>query len=127
MLKMKKMMMVVMIILTVCLVFAMSLEVKATGTTDNPITLDDIDISTGDDEPTEDANAVEANSIVANQIEANSQAGASQVIQPETNTTDNENTLPQAGVTEDITVMFFIIVCVVSAIYAYKKIRDYNV
>ena len=109
MLKMKKIMMVVMIILTVCLVFAMSLEVKATGTTDNPITLDDIDISTGNDEPTEDANAVEANSIVANQIEANSQAGS------------------QTGVTEDITVMFFIIVCVVSAIYAYKKIRDYNI
>lgn len=51
------------------------------------------------------------------------------VIQPQTNKTTNTasgNNLPQTGVTEDITVMFFIIVCVILAIYAYKKIRDYK-
>lgn len=50
------------------------------------------------------------------------------IIQPNTNraneTADEE--LPQTGVTEDITVAFFIIVCAVLAIYAYKKIRDYR-
>ena len=53
------------------------------------------------------------------------------IIQPvvDNNSTENGtgNTLPKTGVTEDITVMFFIVVCVVSAIYAYKKIRDYNI
>lgn len=53
------------------------------------------------------------------------------VVQPTTtNTTGssytNSDSLPQTGVTEDITVMFFIVVCVISAIYAYKKIRDYR-
>ena len=51
------------------------------------------------------------------------------VVQPQTNRTTNTasgNNLPQTGVTEDITVMFFIVVCVILAIYAYKKIRDYK-
>ena len=49
------------------------------------------------------------------------------VVQPSTNRAgSSENNLPQTGVTEDITVMFFIIVCVIAAIYAYKKIRDYR-
>lgn len=75
------------------------------------------------------ANQILANQIKANQIEANEEAGGS-VIQPNTNRTSNSttsgNNLPQTGVTEDITVMFFIIVCVIVAIYAYKKIRDYK-
>ena len=124
MLKMKKMVMIVMAILTVCLLFAMSFEVKATGTTDDPITLDGIDITTDDSNTSTEQ---DTNAITANEIAANSQA--TQVIQPETNTVANNvgNTLPQTGVTEDITVMFFIIVCVVSAIYAYRKIKNYNV
>ena len=51
------------------------------------------------------------------------------IIQPEDekDTEDSsENDLPQTGVTEDITVMFFIVVCGIAAIYAYKKIRDYQ-
>ena len=57
----------------------------------------------------------------------NTQTGG-QVVQPSTNRTNTEaaNDLPQTGVTEDITVMFFIVVCVILAIYAYKKIRDYK-
>lgn len=72
-------------------------------------------------------NQIAANQIYANQVAAN-EAGS--VIQPNTNRTTNSttsgNNLPQTGVTEDITVMFFIIVCVILAIYAYKKIRDYR-
>ena len=49
------------------------------------------------------------------------------VVQPSTNSDSSSgNSLPQTGVTEDITVMFFIIVCAISAVYAYKKIRDYK-
>ena len=50
------------------------------------------------------------------------------IIQPNTNRTNEtaDEELPQTGVTEDITVAFFIIVCAVLAIYAYKKIRDYR-
>ncbi len=71
------------------------------------------------------ANQIAENQIIANQITANLTANQNSVIQPTTNTSSGNN-LPQTGVTEDITVMFFIIVCVVLAIYAYKKIRDYQ-
>lgn len=74
------------------------------------------------------ANQIMANQIEANQIEANRIASNS-IMQPEVDKTPGgvNNDLPQTGVTEDITVMFFIIVCVVSALYAYSKIRKYNV
>lgn len=36
------------------------------------------------------------------------------------------NTLPQTGVTEDTTLFVFITICVVSAIYAFIKIKNYK-
>lgn len=67
----------------------------------------------------------ETNETTTGNVALNTSTGGS-VVQPETNSSESENNLPQTGVTEDITVMFFIIVCVISAIYAYKKIRDYR-
>ena len=72
------------------------------------------------------ANQIYANEVYVNQLEANEEASGS-IIQPTSNTSTSGNDLPQTGVTEDITVMFFIVVCVILAIYAYKKIRDYKV
>ena len=115
MLKSKKIMIAIATIIAMVLFLSMtSLKVYAT---DNPINLD---ISGIGGSTTDDTNAITANQIVANQ-----QAANATVVQPTTNT-NNGNTLPQTGVTEDITVMFFIIVCAISAIYAYKKIRDYK-
>lgn len=37
------------------------------------------------------------------------------------NKNTSENTIPKTGVTEDITVIGFIVVCVGSAVYAYRK------
>lgn len=127
--KMKKMLMVAMIVLVSCLIIAMGFDVQATGVMDDPITLNGLDIITTPEDDTANqiiANEMAANAIYANQIAAN-QMAANQIVQPETTANKVTNTLPQTGVTEDITVMFFIIVCVVSAIYAYKKIRDYNI
>lgn len=119
--KMKKIIMVALIVLVSCALVVMSTTVKATD--ENPI-IDisgNLDISTGN-EATDSTNT---NTDVTPSI--NTTTDNSQVIQPVTNTTENTtDTLPQTGVTEDITVMFFIVVCAVSAIYAYKKIRDYN-
>ena len=44
------------------------------------------------------------------------------------NTTTNTNTetLPKTGVTDGYVVAILVTVCAISAIYAYKKIRDYN-
>ena len=42
------------------------------------------------------------------------------------NTNAAENNLPQTGVAEDTTLFIFIGICLVSAIYAYTKIRNYR-
>ena len=118
--KMKKVIMVAMIVLISCALVVMSTTVKATDST-----LDisgDLNISTG--------NATTANTTNENITPSMNTTGNSDVIQPVTSNTTEGNsttdTLPQTGVTEDITVMFVIVVCTVSAIYAYKKIRDYK-
>ncbi len=118
MLKSKKMMIVIFAVVIIAIVGMIGLEVYAA---DNPIDLDITGIN-----QQSDANQIIANQIIANQIAANQVAANSTIIQPTTNTSANSETLPKTGVTEDITVMFFIIVCAISAIYAYKKIRDYK-
>lgn len=134
MLKMKKNLVIVTIILIVCLLGAMTLKVQATGI-DNPVNLTgDLDIITGED----DLNSTNNTTMLLPETNTTNTTGTqpvnntTSIIQPvvdNNNTAENgtENSLPQTGVTEDITVMFFIVVCVVSAIYAYKKIRDYNI
>ncbi len=50
-------------------------------------------------------------------------------VEPVTNNTTNgtsQNTLPQTGVAGDTALFVFIGVCVVSAVYAYFRIRKYN-
>lgn len=42
------------------------------------------------------------------------------------NTNTNTETLPKTGVTDGYVVAILVTVCAISAIYAYKKIRDYN-
>ena len=43
------------------------------------------------------------------------------------NTANTTTTLPKTGVADGYVVAILVGVCAVSAIYAYKKIRDYNV
>ncbi len=50
-------------------------------------------------------------------------------VEPVTNNSTNgtsQNTLPQTGVAGDTALFVFIGVCVVSAVYAYFRIRKYN-
>ena len=42
------------------------------------------------------------------------------------NTKKTKNKLPQTGVAEDTTLFVFIGICLVSAVYAYTKIRNYK-
>lgn len=41
--------------------------------------------------------------------------------------TNTTNTLPKTGVTDGYVVAILMVVCAISAIYAYRKIRDYNI
>ena len=44
-----------------------------------------------------------------------------------TNRVNTTQTLPQTGVTDGYVVAILVTVCAISAIYAYRKIRDYNI
>lgn len=119
--KMKKLLMVAIIVFVSCLLVAMSFEVKATDGSDPVLIGGNLELTLDDGNDT----ATEPDLNTTTNTEENTQP----IIQPEANVTENvsnSDKLPQTGVTEDITVMFFIIVCAVSAIYAYKKIRDYK-
>lgn len=60
-----------------------------------------------------------------------------EVVSPSTNTTNTtttntsnnteEETLPQTGVVEDVIVSIFVVVALLVAISAYRKIKEYNV
>lgn len=44
-----------------------------------------------------------------------------------TNNTSANETLPKTGITEDYAIIAFAVICGVSAIYAYRKVRNYNI
>ncbi len=116
MLKSKKMIVFLVILF---LVIGIAVQVKATS---NTLDLDDF----------LNSNSLSSNTVTTNtttNITTNTTTNTTSntIVQPDTNKqSESGNNLPQTGVTEDITVMFFIIVCVIVAIYAYKKIRDYK-
>ncbi len=128
---------VIMVILIIVILGLLGAQVMATN--DDPITnLDNLNLEIGttnevNDTTNQEAVNQEVVNEVVNQEVVNYEAPA--IVQPDTNIENEEDEpvegadekLPQTGVTEDITVMFFIVVCAVSAVYAYKKIRDYNV
>ena len=116
MLKSKKILFLIVVLLVV--IGLMSIVVKAT---DAPLDLDGLLNSN-----TTDTNTT-SNTVANTVTNTTSNTVGGQVVQPSTNRTNTEsaNNLPQTGVTEDITVMFFIVVCVILAIYEYIKFRDY--
>ena len=123
MLKLKN---VVIVLIALLLILGIGMQVMAT---DSTIDLDNLGDLLNNTNSTNTANEV-ANIVSTNEVtnEATIANTAGTIVQPDTNEeeTSSEDDLPQTGVTEDITVMFFIVVCVIAAIYAYKKIRDYR-
>lgn len=111
-------------ILTITLIMVAILvigsQVFATGASDNPIQIPVINTTT---------NAVDTNKQV-NET-ANVVAPTTNIVAPTTNTTgstyQNETKLPQTGDASDYAIFMLIVVATVVAIYAYKKVREYNV
>lgn len=110
MLKSKKM---IIFLVVLFLVIGIAVQVKATS---NSLNLDDF------------LNSNTTTNTTTNTItNTTTNTTSNTIVQPDTNKqTESGNNLPQTGVTEDITVMFFIVVCLIVSIYAYKKIRDYK-
>ena len=117
---------VIVLLVTVLLIVGISVQVNASGIMDlnNFIATNETTNTT-----TNTTTNITTNTTTNITTNTTTNTTGGTVIQPTTNKTTNGvtgNNLPQTGVTEDITVAFFIIVCAISAIYAYKKIRDYR-
>lgn len=115
-------------ILTIALIIIAILivgtKVFATGASDNPIQIPVINTST---------NSVDANTQT-NETTTNIMTITNTLttpITPTTNTTgstyQNTTTLPQTGDASDYAIFMVIAVAVIVAIYAYKKVREYNI
>ena len=81
-------------------------------------------------------NIISNNETTYNNITTNNETNTNITNNTINNTTNNivnnnvgntaENKLPQTGVAEDTTLFIFIGICLVSAVYAYMKIRNYR-
>ena len=86
--------------------------------------------------PNSTTNAPSTNATDTNSTSTNSTNTAGNISAPVTNQQQSTNTqgsvykndnLPQTGITEDYTMIILVIICIVSAVYAFKKIREYKV
>lgn len=116
------------VLVVVLLILGICIQVSAV---DNPVDVTNLlqqsNSVTNPDDDTPTTNTPATNTPNINAPSFNTPTNrVNTIIQPDDENTPAVNKLPQTGVTEDITVMFFIIVCAISAIYAYKKIRDYK-
>lgn len=119
MIKNRKLLIVFILILTFLLAM-----VTYTKATDNVDELPIIDINTQNSENT--ANNEQENEVTNNIDNTNTNnENRDTNINSNTNA-ENNNVLPQTGVQGDTMLLIFIIICIVSAIYAYFKIRKYN-
>ena len=113
--KNKKIMLV--FIAMIILVIAITPMVKASDS--NPLNI--IDETEPNDEVTNTNNETPGN----NETRVNNETPVNN--EPNTENTDEaDNNLPKTGVAEDTTLFVFIAVCLISAIYAYTKIRNYK-
>ena len=110
------------IILIIVAILAVGSKVFATGTSDSPIQIPTINTNTNSVDTT-------TTNVVANET-TNVVAPTTNVIAPTTNTTGStyQNTaLPQTGDASDYAIFMLIVVAAIVAVYAYKKVRDYNI
>lgn len=90
---------------------------------------DNTDFIIDENTENEENNATTTNNEVYNGVTNNEETNNQENTNTEnTNLIDSsaENKLPQTGVAESTTLFIFITVCLVSAIYAYIKIRKYR-
>lgn len=107
------------IALILVVIFAIGSQVLATGTSDSPIQIPTIDTTTNSVDTT--TNEVTTTNVVT---------PTTNVVAPTTNTTGStyqDTKLPQTGDASDYAIFMLILVAAVVAVYAYKKVRDYNI
>lgn len=105
----KEILVIVMIVVSI-----LTISTKVLATSDNPVQVQIPTIDTN----TEDTNTTNVVDPIAN------------VVTPTTNTTTStyqNTTLPQTGDASDYAIFMLIVVAIIVAIYAYRKVRNYNI
>lgn len=109
------------IIMIVVAILTIGSQVFATGTSNSPVQIPTIDTTT---------NSVDTTNQEAVNVTVVTPA-TNTTVTPATNTTgstyQNTTTLPQTGDASDYAIFMLIVVAAVVAVYAYKKVREYNV
>lgn len=117
--KNKKIIIIVAMIITIFAFFMMNMN-SVKGFEGDDFIINEEDDNTINNEANETSN-----NEVANNAQSNTQNNE-MTINNDVNENTAENKLPQTGVAEDTTLFIFIGICLISAIYAYTKIRRYR-
>ena len=93
---------------------------------------DILDVLNGDTNNTTNTATNEATNNAANNATNNTAANTTNntvnnIVENTNKNASTNETLPKTGVTEDYAIIAFAVVCGISAIYAYKKVKKYNV
>lgn len=114
----REILVIMMIIVAVLLI---SSKVLATGTSGGPIQIPAIDTNTTPDTNTTTTNVIQTNTItpIAPTTNTNTNTTGS--------TYQNTTTLPQTGDASDYAIFLLIVVAIVIAVYAYQKVKKYNI
>jgi len=108
---------ILIIMMIIVVMLAISTTVFASGTSDSPVQIPIINTGTVNEEQT--PVVPEQTPVVPEQTPA-----------PSGNTTGSNyqnSTLPQTGDASDYAIFTLIVVAVIIAVYAYRKVRDYNI
>lgn len=111
---------ILIVTLIIIAIFAMCSKVLATGTTNSPVQIPVINTTTNTSDTQTQANETTANVV-------NPTANA---IAPTTNTAGSnyeDSKLPQTGDASDYAIFILILISTIVAIYAYRKVREYNI
>ena len=104
------------IVMIIVAILAIGSQVFATGSSTGPIQINIVETPT-------------TTNVVAPET-TNQVAPTTNIIAPTTNTTGSayqNTTLPQTGDASDYAIFMVILVAAVVAVYAYKKVREYNI
>lgn len=96
----------------------------SSGLDEELLNLTDSGNSTKKDNTEKDNNIIENNNV-NNSVNNNVNNNKSSIYNNVNNTTNNTN-LPKTGIGDSIPTMVLVVVFGISAIYAYKKIKEYN-
>ncbi len=114
----KEMLIIMMIVLSFVVI---SSKVLATGTSDNPIQIPTINTTT---EPTTQNDTTNITTNITTNETTNE---VTPTVNQTGSTYQNTTALPQTGDASDYAIFMLIVVALVVAVYAYKKIREYNI